>query len=105
MHFNTSLPLSLSALNFAVIIARRRAPFRGRERRRLAAGRSMRSEVQAAQGRQGLQAAPPVRGLLSGAVAGPSLCRAVVRGAAGSSRGFALLKAGFIPRRKGKEEG
>lgn len=46
-------PSSLSALNFSVIIVRRRAPFCGRERRRLAAGRSMQSEVQAALGRQG----------------------------------------------------
>lgn len=55
-------PPSLSALNFSVIIVRRRVPFRGRERRRLAAGRSTRSEVQAAWCGQGLC---PVWGLLS----------------------------------------
>lgn len=55
-------PPSLSALNFSVIIVRRRVPFRGREMRRLAAGRSTRSEVQAAWGGQGLC---PVCGLLS----------------------------------------
>lgn len=38
MHFNTSLPPPLSALNFSVIITRRRAPFCRRERPRLAAG-------------------------------------------------------------------
>lgn len=46
-------PSSLSALNFSVIIVRRRAPFCGREKRRLAVSRSMQSEAQAALGRQG----------------------------------------------------
>ena len=102
MHFNTSLPpVSLGTELFSNY-RQEKGSFPWEGEAKAGSGQEHAERGAGSSGQAG--AVPGLRAAL-GSVAGPGLCRATAWRAAGSSGGFALLKAGFISRRKGKEEG